>query len=127
MRANRSSETGPERLLRKALWAEGLRGYRKNVPSLPGKPDIVFAKRRLCIFVNGCFWHGCPKCGQVRNLRPTRNADYWSQKVQRTVARDERHALELREAGWRVITVWECEVKENLEAVMRQIFEALGE
>lgn len=126
MRANRSSETGPERALRKALWAEGLRGYRKNVASLPGKPDIVFTKRRVCVFVNGCFWHGCPKCSQVRNLKPTNNADYWSEKVMRTVARDEKHVQELEEAAWCVITVWECEVKANAHAVVRRIVGSLG-
>jgi DNA mismatch endonuclease (patch repair protein) len=111
MRGNRSKDTKPEIALRKALWAKGVRGYRKNVAGLPGKPDLVFARLKLCVFVHGCFWHVCPKCDEQRNLRPAKNFSYWEEKREQTRARDALQIEELTTAGWRVIVVWECELK----------------
>jgi DNA mismatch endonuclease, patch repair protein len=124
MRANRSCDTKPELTLRLALYREGFRGYRKNCRALAGKPDIVFIRKRVCIFVNGCFWHGCERCATKRNLRPASNAAYWEMKVARTIKRDHANAVALQNAGWEVIVVWECEVKADLErqlAKLRQI------
>lgn len=108
MRAVKARDTGPEIRLRKALFALGFR-YRLNVKNLPGKPDIVFPKHRTVIFVHGCFWHG-HHCKRGRRA-PKANADYWREKIARNKARDQKNATALQYLGWRVITVWECELK----------------
>lgn len=109
MRAVKGRDTKPEIRLRKALFARGFR-YRLHVKSLPGAPDIVFPGRRAVIFVHGCFWHGhdCKRGSRT----PKQNADYWREKIARNKARDARQVEELRSAGWRVLTVWECELKD---------------
>ena len=109
MQGNRATGTQPEETLRKALWAAGVRGYRKNVKSLPGKPDIVFSKLKLAIFVHGCYWHQCPIC--TRNRAPKTNAAYWQAKFHANQDRDERNQTQLLEMGYRVLVVWECQVK----------------
>jgi DNA mismatch endonuclease (patch repair protein) len=125
MRANRSTNTKPELILRKALWAGGVRGYRKNVSKLPGKPDIVFPSVRLCIFVHGCFWHGCPTCSAKRNLNPTRNSDYWLAKRTRNQERDRQNSQALQQSGWKVIVVWECQIQSFLSQTVEDITETL--
>lgn len=109
MQGNRGKDTKPELLLRKALWSAGLRGYRKNVARLPEKPDIVFGRQRLAVFVHGCYWHQCPHC--KRNLTPSTNSAFWAAKFSTNRERDERQKAALEAAGWRVLVVWECEVK----------------
>ena len=106
----RSINSKPEEIVCKYLFSQGFR-YRKNVKSLPGCPDIVLPKYRTVIFVNGCFWHkhDCP-----RFVWPSSNQDYWKPKILRNVERDRKNAEELRVLGWRVITVWECELKKAL-------------
>ncbi len=126
MRANRSTDTGPELAVRRALWKAGIRGYRVNFPGLPGKPDIAFTKHRLCVFINGCFWHGCPTCAGKRNLVPTQNAAYWAGKVKSNKERDDRTRLSLETAGWTVVVVWECEVRSDLAGVVNMIADGLG-
>ena len=103
----RSKNTKPEELVRKNLFANGFR-YRKNVKALPGCPDIVLPKYKTVIFVNGCFWHkhDCP-----RFVWPSSNQEYWIPKIQANVDRDRRNYSLLRDEGWRVILVWECELK----------------
>ena len=108
MRAVKGSNTKPEITLRKKLFALGLR-YRLNVNGLPGKPDLVFPKHRTVIFVHGCFWHG-HNCKRGRR-KPKQNADYWREKIARNKIRDKKNAAELAKLGWRVVTVWECEIK----------------
>lgn len=103
----RGTDTKPEQIVRKYLFSKGLR-YRKNVSALPGKPDIVLPKYRTVIFVHGCFWHK-HDCG--RFVWPKSNPDYWRTKIEGNVARDARHRAELEAAGWRVLIVWECELK----------------
>lgn len=104
----RAKDTKPELVVRRYLHAQGLR-YRLHVQELPGKPDLVFTARRTCVFVHGCFWHGCPHC--VDGTRQVKsNGSYWSAKVAGNRARDARHQLALEEKGWRVLTIWECEV-----------------
>ena len=117
MRANRSADTKPEIALRKALWAAGLRGYRKNVRRLPGTPDVVFGPARLAVFVHGCYWHQCPRC--TRNRVPKTNATYWQAKFAANVERDARQIAELEASGWRVLVLWECEIKDVGAAVER--------
>ena len=106
----RSTNSKPEEIVRKYLFAEGFR-YRKNVKKLPGCPDIVLPKYKTVIFVNGCFWHkhDCP-----RFVWPSSNQDYWRPKILRNVERDNRSRKELETLGWKVITVWECELKKNV-------------
>ncbi|MDN0047177.1 DNA mismatch endonuclease Vsr [Megasphaera hexanoica] len=106
----RSTNSKPEELVRKYLFADGFR-YRKNVKTLPGKPDIVLSKYKTVIFVNGCFWHkhDCPKF-----VWPSSNTEYWIPKIQRNVERDQRNYAELQKLGWNVIIVWECELKKKI-------------
>ncbi len=108
MRAVKSKDTKPELALRKALHALGYR-YRLNVKNLPGKPDLVFPKHHAVIFVHGCFWHGhdCKRGARI----PKSNTAYWLEKIARNKFRDKKSAAELKKLGWRVITVWECEIK----------------
>ena len=108
MRKIKGSGTAPELVVRRLIWRLGGR-YRLNRADLPGKPDIVLAGRRLAIFVHGCFWHGhdCPRGART----PKANRDYWVQKIDRNRARDAVARAALGEAGWRVETVWECELK----------------
>lgn len=109
MRAVKGRDTKPEVALRKKLFALGFR-YRLNVKDLPGKPDLVFPKHKTVIFVHGCFWHGhdCKRGAR----QPKQNAGYWKDKIARNKARDKKNAAELETLGWRVITVWECEIKQ---------------
>lgn len=103
----RSTNSKPEEIVRKYLFSKGFR-YRKNVRTLPGCPDIVLPKYKTVIFVNGCFWHkhDCP-----RFVWPASNEDYWRPKILRNVERDQENAETLKNMGWRIITVWECELK----------------
>lgn len=103
----RSKGNKPEEIVRKFLFSQGFR-YRKNVRSLPGCPDIVLPKYHTVIFVNGCFWHkhDCP-----RFVWPSSNQEYWEPKILGNAARDKRNSELLRESGWKVIVVWECELK----------------
>ena len=85
MSSNKAKDTKPEMILRKKLWSSGLRGYRLHLKEVPGRPDIAFPKRKLAIFVHGCFWHRCPHC----NLPlPKSNREFWKNKFQRNIQRD---------------------------------------
>ena len=106
----RGKNTTPELKLRKTLHSLGYR-YRVNVRKLPGSPDIVLAKYRTCIFVNGCFWHGHKDCRYA--TKPKTNAEFWSTKIENNRERDLRDYTFLESLGWRVIVVWECELKKD--------------
>jgi DNA mismatch endonuclease (patch repair protein) len=110
----RSRDTLPELALRRALHRLGLR-FRVNVKTLPGKPDIVFARYRTALFVHGCFWHRHDGCKVASN--PKSNVEFWQGKFARNVSRDRSVRRELSVAGWRVIVVWECQLntKSRLE------------
>lgn len=120
----KGKDTKPEAIVRKYLFSRGFR-YRKNVSSLPGKPDIVLPKYKTCIFVNGCFWHKHENCKYF--VWPANNAEFWKEKINGNVERDKRNQRLLESSGWKVLIVWECELKkakqaetlENLEAVIR--------
>src|SRR5436305_1263544 len=101
----RGRNTKPEMLVRSWIHKQGLR-YRIHVPTLPGKPDLVFPKYRTVLFVHGCFWHQHSGCRFA--YTPKQNAAFWQAKLHANVARDERQARELRALGWKVLTVWEC-------------------
>ncbi|MEW5687547.1 MAG: DNA mismatch endonuclease Vsr [Pseudomonadota bacterium] len=110
MRRVKGRDTAPELKVRKALTRLGAR-YRLHRKDLPGNPDIVMPGRRLALFVHGCFWHGhdCARGSRV----PKANRDYWLGKVGRNKARDDRTRGELEALGWRVETIWECELKDG--------------
>jgi DNA mismatch endonuclease (patch repair protein) len=106
----RSTDTAPERIVRSVLHSLGYR-FRLHKKSLPGKPDIVLAKYRAVIFVHGCFWHrhqGCKFC-----YTPKSRAEFWIAKFAGNVARDQKQRQALVDLGWRVLTVWECETKDQ--------------
>lgn len=116
-------ETKPEIIVRKYLFARGLR-YRKNVKRLPGTPDIVFPKYKTAVFVNGCFWHGHKWC-RYSHL-PSTNFEYWEKKIADNIERDERKKRELEGLGYRVLIIWQCQLKSNtkietLEALYHNI------
>lgn len=106
----RSTNSKPEETVRKYLFSKGLR-YRKNVRKLPGCPDIVLPKYKTVVFVNGCFWHK-HDCG--RFVWPTSNEEYWHKKINRNIERDADNLRTLTEQGWRVITIWECQLKKKV-------------
>ena len=127
--------TKPELAVRRWLWGHGYR-YRLNVKSVPGKPDIVLRPYRTAIFVNGCFWHGHGvrlEALQIENSKliiensdcckiPQSNREFWISKIRRNQERDERNYRTLRENGWQVIVVWECQLKaDKIEHTMREV------
>lgn len=103
-----NKNTKPEEIVRKYLFSKGFR-YRKNVSSLPGKPDIVLTKYKTVVFVNGCFWHGHQGCKWF--VRPKTNTDFWNAKLQYNIERDNRNYRKLEEMGWNVIIIWECQIR----------------
>jgi len=115
MKGNRSVNTVPEILLRKELFRIGFR-YRVHY-SLPGKPDIVFPSKKIAVFIDGCFWHMCPKC----SLMPKTNTGYWTAKLNRNVQRMKEVNTALKNDGWKVIRVWEHEIKSNLASTLDRI------
>lgn len=120
----RGKDTKPEIALRSLMHRAGFR-YRLHDKKLPGKPDLVLPRHKTAIFVNGCYWHrhpGCPKA-----TTPKTNTAFWTKKFAETVERDARKNSELTESGWRVVTVWECELEDDpvsiVEAVRKQLKE----
>ena len=119
----RSKDTKPEEIVRKYLFSKGLR-FRKNDRRYPGHPDVVLPKYKTVVFVNGCFWHRHEGCRYAST--PATNREFWNQKFERNVERDAREQKELRELGWRVSVVGECELKkavreETLERLYNEI------
>jgi DNA mismatch endonuclease (patch repair protein) len=121
MGAVRHTSTAAEIKLRRALWHAGIRGYRTNLRSVRGAPDVVFTKHRLAVFVDGAFWHGHPN-----KFPEARMSEYWKAKIARNRIRDERVVYELQMTGWRVLRFWDFEVDHNLIFVLSQIRNALG-
>jgi DNA mismatch endonuclease, patch repair protein len=117
----RGSNTTPERVLGRALWKLGHR-YRLRTKGLTGRPDLVFYNHRVVIFVDGCFWHGCPE----HYVRPRSGTAFWADKLRENVLRDIRQTEELHSAGWRVVRVWEHEVLGGLEALLVRLLETLA-
>jgi len=109
MAAIRCKDTNPEEIVRKYLFAQGFR-YRKNVRTLPGSPDIVLPKYKAVVFVHGCFWH-MHDCGRFH--WPATNQEFWELKIRRNVERDEANKKQLEYMGWKVLIVWECELKKK--------------
>ncbi len=118
----KGKDTGIEVDVRKHLFSLGYR-YRKNDKKLPGKPDIVFPKYKTAVFIHGCFWHMHPNCKIARI--PKSNTDFWIAKLNHNVDNDNKHKQQLENMGWKVITVWECEIEKDIDAVIRKITDAL--
>ena len=110
-KGNKSTELKLLKLFRE----HGITGWRRHQP-LPGKPDFVFTKERLAVFVDGCFWHGCPRC----YIKPKQNAKFWRDKIGGNKKRDQRVAQQLRRDGWSVCRIWECRLKKP-DSVIRRI------
>ena len=106
----RSKNTKPEEIVRKHLFLQGFR-YRKNDSRLPGKPDIVLPKYKTVIFVNGCFWHGHTGCRYF--VWPKSNVDFWRSKIGGNIERDSTNYTRLTDMGWRILVIWECELKKS--------------
>lgn len=116
----RRSDTKPELLLRRRLWADGLR-YRVDYRTPGGRADLVFPGPRVAVFVDGCFWHGCPD----HYVRPRSREMFWADKLRTNVERDRRQTLKLEAEGWTVLRFWEHEVFAELESVVRTVQDAV--
>lgn len=124
MSAVKGKDTKPEMIVRKYLFSKGLR-FRLHVRSLPGNPDIVLPKYKAVVFINGCFWHGHEGCKYYR--LPKSNVEFWESKITNNKNRDVLNEVKLKELGWRVIRIWECEIRrvqdrnQSLERLYNQI------
>lgn len=117
----RAKNTGPEMALRKVLSSEGIRGYRLH-HKLPGRPDIVFPAKKLAVFVDGCFWHKCPKCF----VRPRTRVAFWDRKIKININRDKAVNLLLKRSGWKVLRFWEHQVRKSPKQAVKQIITRLN-
>lgn len=124
MTAIKGKDTKPEMIVRKYLFSRGLR-FRVQVRKLPGKPDIVLPKYKTAIFVNGCFWHGHEGCKYFR--LPKSNVEFWKEKIERNIERDKESMQALFDLGWKVVRVWECELrnKANREETLNKIYTSI--
>lgn len=116
-RRNKSTELA----LVKTFRLHGITGWRRHI-AMPGRPDFIFRKKKLAVFVDGCFWHGCPRCYK----RPSSNRLFWDQKITNNRERDRRVVRTLRKRGWRVVRVWEHDLQTRSQRVGSRIFRALG-
>lgn len=124
MQAIKCKDTSIELALRKALWHKGVR-YRKNYKQLIGKPDIVLTKYRIVIFCDSDYWHGYD--WEKRNKRIKSNRDYWIPKIERNMERDKEVSAELESDGWRVIRLWEWQIKKHLAECVDMVMQAISE
>jgi len=112
----KGKDTSPEIVIRRLLYSKGIRGYRIHYP-LIGKPDIVFIRKRLVIFIDGCFWHKCPDCFII----PKTRTEFWLEKINKNVTRDCKINEKLTSDGWNVLRFWEHEVRKNPEHIVEMI------
>ena len=124
-RRNRRRDTSPELLLRRRLWARGIR-YRLCVRDLPGKPDIVIRKHRVAIFVDGDFWHGRNWKDRRRRLEQGANPDYWIAKIEYNIRRDKQQTAQLQDQGWRVLRFWEREIASDPDQAVERVVAELA-
>lgn len=120
MQANKSKNTSIEIMLRKGLFARGLR-YKLHVRDLPGRPDVVFSRKKVAVFIDGDFWHGY-RYPQWKNTLSI----YWDNKIQTNRRRDNKNFRRLRRMGWRVIRLWEHEIRSNVENCVERVVDALN-
>ena len=118
MSSNKAKNTKPELKLRKALYADGIRGYRLNWKKVAGKPDIAFPRKKISIFINGCYWHRCPYCELPL---PKTNTEFWKEKFEKNIKRDKKKEKELLDLGWTVLVFWECKIKTNIKDCINKI------
>ena len=118
MSSNKAKNTKPELKLRKALYADGIRGYRLNWKKGPGRPDIAFPGRKISIFINGCYWHRCPYC---ELSLPKTNTDFWKKKFEKNIKRDKKKEKELLDLGLIVLVFLECKIKTNIKDCINKI------
>jgi DNA mismatch endonuclease (patch repair protein) len=123
MRSNRSRDTKPELLVRRMLRDAGYPGYRLHWRKADGRPDIAYPGRKIAIFVNGCYWHRCPRCASAL---PKSNTEFWRTKFGANEIRDSENYASLQAAGWTVLVVWECDLKANATNALGAVFAALG-
>ena len=116
----RGKNTTPEMTIRKKLYSCGIRGYRIHY-NLPGKPDIVFIRKRVVVFIDGCFWHKCP----VDFQEPETRKEFWLDKIEKNVLRDRKIDSELTGQGWKILRIWEHEVKKDPDSVVSRIVSVL--
>ena len=119
----RSKNTNPEKVVRTLLHSQGYR-FRLHLKGLPGKPDIVLKKYNTVILVNGCFWHQHKSCKRA-NI-PKSNKEYWIPKIERNKKRDKRNIKEIKSLGWRVMVLWECEIKKSPQKIVNKVIKFLG-
>ena len=118
MRSNKGKNTQLELKFRKALRKAGLKEYKIHVKNLPGRPDVVFVKSKLAIFIDGCFWHGCSKCF----VTPKSNRSFWLKKIQKNKLRDQKVSRQLRYKGWRVLRLKEHRLRGDISIIASNIF-----
>ena len=118
----RGKDTAIEVKVRKYLFSKGFR-YRKNVKTLPGKPDIVLPKYKTVVFVHGCFWHRHEGCKDATT--PKTRTDFWNEKFRKNVENDQLHTQQLTEMGWKVLVLWECEIEKRFEETMTLLTEQI--
>jgi DNA mismatch endonuclease (patch repair protein) len=121
MRAIRSKDSKIETSVRLILWRKGFR-YRKNVASMRGKPDLVFRKKHVVVFVDSCYWHGCPKHCRM----PSSNREYWTRKISNNVNRDKETTKYYRNLGWTVVRAWEHQIKDDFQGIISKIIKAIA-
>ena len=123
MSANKAKNTKPEIVLRKVLWNSDVRGYRLNWKKAPGRPDIAFPGKKVAIFINGCYWHRCPKCDLPL---PKSNTQFWKDKFDKNIARDKKKNEELVDLGWNVLVFWECDIKSDILMPIQKVKEKIN-
>lgn len=123
--ASAKRDTKPEIQLRQALRAIGVRGYRVDVATLPGRPDLVFTRLKLVVFCDGDFWHGRDLEARVERLARGHNAPYWVEKIRGNVVRDRRQEDELRAQGWTVLRFWERDIRDSRDVIAAEIQRAI--
>ncbi len=117
----KSKNTRPEIKLRQHIWGKGIGGYRVN-SKITGKPDLYFPSKKIAIFIDGCFWHMCPKCYR----EPKSNKQYWINKIKKNVERDKKINKQLKKQGITVLRIWEHEVKKDIEKCSTKIYNLLN-
>jgi DNA mismatch endonuclease (patch repair protein) len=122
MQAIRAKETALEKMVRKELWKNGIR-YRKNVRGLMGAPDIAIKKYKLVIFLDSCYWHGCPEHG----VMPKSNREFWEKKIKRNIERDIEVTNYYKSRNWTILRFWEHEAKQDLDRVINRIITAIND
>ncbi|HEY5287193.1 MAG TPA: very short patch repair endonuclease [Solirubrobacteraceae bacterium] len=122
MAAVPSQYTSLEQQLAAFMWAVGIRGWRRNLKVGRARPDFAFPRQKVAVFVDGCFWHGCPECGR----RPSSNTSYWTAKLDRNIERDDEQTKRLRSAGWTVLRFWGHEIERDSEGIAFRLKPLVG-